>query len=159
MHGVAVQHAALAHGEIGDVDHLLYFTVAFGLALAHFQGDQRTQGVLVLAQRFAAQAHGFAAARGRGGAPDLEGFLGTGDDRFVVSLGGGADLRDRLAGGRVDRGDQLTTGSARPFPVAQVGASVDRVQTKGLEQLGRHADSCVSLRSWCRRGQVGDAAD
>ncbi len=146
MHGVAVQHAALAHGEIGDVDHLLHFAIAFRLALAHFQGNQRTQGVLVLAQCFAAQAHGFAAARGRRGAPDLEGFLGAGDDGLVLGLGGRADLRDRLAGGRVDRGDQLTTGRARPLPVAQVRASVDRVQAKGLEQLGRHADSCVSLR-------------
>ncbi|KAG0755620.1 hypothetical protein G6F63_014958 [Rhizopus arrhizus] len=110
MHGVAVQHAALADGEIGDVDHLLHFAIAFRLALAHFQGHQRTEGILVLAQRFAAQAHGFAAARGRSGAPDLEGFLGTGDDGVVLGLGGGADLRDRLAGGRVDRGDELTAG-------------------------------------------------
>ncbi|KAG1393877.1 hypothetical protein G6F59_014277 [Rhizopus arrhizus] len=42
MHGVAVQHAALADGEIGDVDHLLHFAIAFRLALAHFQGNQRT---------------------------------------------------------------------------------------------------------------------
>ena len=53
VHRVAVQHARLAHGEVGDVDHLLHFAVALGLDLARLQRDQRTERVLVLAQRVA----------------------------------------------------------------------------------------------------------
>ena len=34
MHRQAVEHARLADGEVGDVDHLLHFAVAFGLDLA-----------------------------------------------------------------------------------------------------------------------------
>ena len=71
MHREAVQHAALADREVGDVDHLLHFAVAFGLDLAHLERDQRAERILVLAQRLAAQAHGFAAARRRRLAPDL----------------------------------------------------------------------------------------
>ena len=40
MHGQAVQHARLADGEIGNVDHFLYFTVALGLDLAVLQRNQ-----------------------------------------------------------------------------------------------------------------------
>ena len=40
VHGVAIQHARLADGEIGDVDHLLHFAIALGLALAHLQRNQ-----------------------------------------------------------------------------------------------------------------------
>ena len=75
VHGVAVEHARLAHGEIGDVDHLLHFAVAFGFDLAHLQRDQGAQRVLVLAQRFAHEAHGFATLRRRHFAPGLEGRL------------------------------------------------------------------------------------
>ena len=39
MHRQAVQHAALADGEIGDVDHFLHFAIAFGLDLAHLERD------------------------------------------------------------------------------------------------------------------------
>ena len=63
VHGQAVQHARLADGEVGDVDHLLHFAVAFGLDLAVLQRDQRPKRVLVRAQRVAEQADGFAAAR------------------------------------------------------------------------------------------------
>ena len=75
MHGGAVHHAALAHREVGDIDHLLHFAVALGLDLAHLQRDQRTQRVLVLAQCYAAQAHCLTAQRCRDLAPGKEGVL------------------------------------------------------------------------------------
>ena len=43
MHGIAVQHSGLAHGEISYVDHFLDFTVALGLDLAH--GGHLTHGM------------------------------------------------------------------------------------------------------------------
>ena len=85
MHRQAVQHAALADREVGDVDHLLHFAVALGLDLAHLERDQRTERVLVLAQRFAAQANRFAALRRRRRAPGRERFLRARDDRFVIA--------------------------------------------------------------------------
>ncbi len=84
VHRVAVQHARLADREVGDVDHLLHFAVALRLDLAHFQRDQTAERVLVLAQRIAAQAHGFAAARRRRGAPDRERGLRVRDQGFVI---------------------------------------------------------------------------
>ncbi len=148
MHGVAVQHAALADREVGDVDHLLHFAVAFGLALAHFQRDQRTQRILVLAQRLAAQAHGFAAARGRGGAPDLEGFLRARDHEFVVGLAAGMDLGNHLVGGRIDRLQQAGVGGLRPFATAQVGAGIGLAKAECLEDVCGHA----VLQERCRKG-------
>ena len=50
VHGLAVEHARLTDGEVGDVDHLLHFAVAFGLDLAVLERDEAAQGVLVLAQ-------------------------------------------------------------------------------------------------------------
>ena len=75
MHGAAVEHARLAHREVGDVDHLLHFTVALRLDLAHLQGHQAAQGVLVLAQLLTHEAHGFATLRRRHFAPELVGGL------------------------------------------------------------------------------------
>ena len=50
MHRLTVEHPRLANGKIGDIDHLLHFAVAFGLDLAVFQRDQRTERILVFAQ-------------------------------------------------------------------------------------------------------------
>ncbi|MNV19401.1 hypothetical protein D3C71_1102620 [compost metagenome] len=155
MHGVAVQHAALAQCEVGDVDHLLHFAVAFRLGLAHFQRDQRTQCVLVLAQCFAAQAYGFTAARGRRGAPHLVGFLRTGDHDFVIRLGRGLDFCDHFAGGRVLRLEDARAGGGRPLSVTQIRASVGGIQSQSLEQLRRHANSCFLTLFWRRRGWSG----
>ena len=92
VHGQAVQLARQADGEVADVDHLLHFAVAFGLGLAHLQRDQRTQRVLVRAQRVGAQADRLAAARRRRRAPDLERGLRALDDGVVVGLRRGLDL-------------------------------------------------------------------
>ena len=37
VHGEAVKLAREAHGEIGDVDHLLHFAQSFGQDLAHLE--------------------------------------------------------------------------------------------------------------------------
>ncbi len=53
VHGEAVEHARLADGEIGDVDHLLHFAQALGLDLAVLERDQRAEVFLRRAQRVA----------------------------------------------------------------------------------------------------------
>src|SRR5690349_8782043 len=69
MHGVAVEHARLADGEVGDVDHLLHLAQPLGLDLAVLERDQRAEIVLRDTQRLAQQADGLAAARRRHAAP------------------------------------------------------------------------------------------
>jgi hypothetical protein len=62
----AVQLARQADGELADVDHFLHFAVAFRLDLAHLQRDQRTQRVLVLAQRLGRTGGSASPRRGAG---------------------------------------------------------------------------------------------
>ena len=69
MHGQAIQHARLAHREVGDVDHLLYFAVALGFDLAVLERYQAAEGVLMQAQFLGHEANGFAALGRRHLAP------------------------------------------------------------------------------------------
>ena len=43
MHGEAVEHARLADGEVGDVDHLLHFAEPFGQDLAVLERNERAE--------------------------------------------------------------------------------------------------------------------
>ena len=63
MHGQAVQLAGKADGEIGHVDHLLHFALAFGEDLTHFESDERAEVGFRTAQLVAQFAHDFAALR------------------------------------------------------------------------------------------------
>ena len=74
VHGEAVELARKADGEIGDVDHLLHFALAFGQDLAHLERDQRAQIVFGRAQFVADLAHDLAALGRRHHAPAFEGF-------------------------------------------------------------------------------------
>jgi hypothetical protein len=103
MHGQAVELARETDRELADVDHFLHFAVALGLGLAHLQRDQRTQRVLVHAQRLGAQPDRLAAARRRGGAPDLERGLRALDDQVVIRLRRRLHPAQHLARGRIDR--------------------------------------------------------
>ena len=137
VHGQAVEHARLADGEVGDVDHLLHFAVALGLDLAVLERDQRAERVLGGAQRVAEQADGFAAPRRGHIAPRGGGFDGAAHDGFVVGDGGAAHLREHFAGRRIDRSDQRCrrcpwTSPALPHP----GAGVDRIDAESLEDAG-----------------------
>src|SRR5689334_10396980 len=50
MHGLAVHHARESDCEVGNIDHLLHFAIAFGFDLAGLERDQAAQSVLGLAQ-------------------------------------------------------------------------------------------------------------
>ncbi len=154
VHGGAVHHAALAHREVGDVDHLLHFAVALGLDLAHLQRNQRTQGVLVLAQRFAAQAHRFAALRCRRGAPHLERRLRTLDDHFVIGRAGCMHGAEHLARGRVHRLQRTGVGGLGPFALTEIRAGLLAIEAKRGEDCVGHG-CLLNLRAWGRRGEGG----
>ena len=50
VHGQTVQHARLADGKVGDIDHLLHFAIAFRFDLAGLERDQTAQCIFVRAQ-------------------------------------------------------------------------------------------------------------
>ncbi len=134
VHGLAVEHARLADREVGDVDHLLHFTVALGLDLAVFQRDQRAQRILVFAQQFAEAAHRIAAARRRHVAPRERGPARAGDDRIDVGGIGQANAAERPLAGWIG-GYQRRTAAA-PLVGAEAGAGV----------VGGDVESCKQRR-------------
>ena len=157
MHGVAVEHARLTDREVRDVDHFLHFAVAFRLDLAHFQRHQRSQRVLVLAQRLAAQAYRFATPGCRRGAPDFEGFLRALQDQFVIRLAGRVDFGNHLVGRRIHRLQDAGIGGPRPFATAEIGAGIGFAEAECLENVSGHGISRVGLNEGApdRRAGMG----
>ncbi len=72
VHRAAVQHAGLADGQVGDIDHLLDLAVSLCLDLAVLESDQAAERVLVFTQRIRNLANGLAANRSRHRAPGNE---------------------------------------------------------------------------------------
>ena len=124
MHGEAVEHARLSNREVGDVDHLLHFAVAFGLDLAHLEADQAAEEVLLRAQRLAHETDGFAAARRGNVAPGDEGGGSAVHHALVVVGAGCPNARDDLAGSRVDGVDERRVGGGVPLR-ARESAQID----------------------------------
>jgi hypothetical protein len=109
--------------------------------LAHLQGHQRTERVLVRAQGFTAQAHRFAAPRRRRRAPDLERGLCALDDGLVVGVRAGVDARNDLVGAGIDRLEHTGIAGGRPLALAKIGAGIGLGQTEGGENRNGHEDS------------------
>jgi hypothetical protein len=122
MHGVAVQHAGLAHREVGDVDHLLHLAVALGLDLAVLERHQAAERVLVQPQLFSHQAHDLAALRCRYLTPLLGGVHRGRQHLLVVLAGGAANLRQPLAGGGIQGFDQRPGRIAAPAVASRPSA-------------------------------------
>ena len=101
VHGLPVHHARLAHGKVGDVDHLLDFTVALGLDLAHLERHETAQRVLVIAKGVTDTTHGFTAHRRRYLAPLDERVLGQRDDLLVLRSARAAHPGDEFPGCRI----------------------------------------------------------
>ena len=114
MHREAVEHARLADGKVGDVDHFLDLAVALGLDLAHLEADEAAEQVLLGTKRLAHEPHGLATTRRRHVAPGGECRGGACHDALVVLGAGGADSRDDLAGRRIDRVDERGVGGCMP---------------------------------------------
>jgi hypothetical protein len=160
VHAEPVQHPRLAHGEVGDVDHLLDLAVALGLDLAHLERDQRAERVLVLAERVAAQAHGLAAPRRRRVAPLRPGALRVLDHALVLLRRRGVHVAEQLARGRVDRLDRAGVRARGPFAAAEVGAGVLDREAELMQGVGKHAIAPVPAGSWdagaARRPGIGE---
>ena len=133
LQGRAAEGAAQTHGEVADVDHLLHLAQALGQDLAHLQADQRAEHLLLRAQRLAHLAHDLAAPGRRQHAPDQERVAGVLHDPLVVGGAGLLDARQHLAGGRIDRGEEVAA-VGEPLAAA-VGALQARRQPEGAKDL------------------------
>ncbi len=137
MHGEAVQHARLADGEIGDIDHLLDLAHALGFDLAVFQGHQAAERILVLAQLLTHEPHGLAALGRRHQPPGSGRGHGRGHHILVVFRRGAANLRQPLAGGRIDGVDQRPVGLPGPALAAGPRSRVDVAKSQCLQGVSR----------------------
>src|SRR5436305_2906684 len=100
LNGQAVKHSRLADGEVADVDHLLYFALAFGNDLAGLERDELTELRFQFAQGVPELTHGFAADWSRRNAPFLEGLLCARNRLLVFGARRRSDTRQKFA---VDR--------------------------------------------------------
>ena len=159
VHGEAVELAGEADGEIGDVDHLLHFALAFGQDFAHFEADEGAEVVFVGAEFVGDLAHDFAAFGCGRHAPFEEGFLGARDDVLVVVEAGHANAGERLVVGGID-GDQFGAGGIRN-PIAPAGAGIQRLDVELLEQGGNRFEGGHDFivgrgrRETCPRNHTG----
>jgi hypothetical protein len=145
---LAIEHARLADGEVGDVDHFLHLAVALGLDLAHLQADQAAERVLVPAQRLGAQAHGLAAVGRRHGAPQVEGLA---RGATISSYSSSEAVRTVAMGSPVAGLIDSITG---PSPAARAS----RPRRRNCRRRGRGCSesSCIScsLARWCPTSPV-----
>ncbi|HMI73453.1 MAG TPA: hypothetical protein VK495_02040 [Steroidobacteraceae bacterium] len=135
VHGVAVQHARLTDREVGNIDHLLDFAVAFSLDLAVLQRHQTAERIFVRAKLLADQPHRLAAFRRRHAPPRSRRGHRCRHDNFVIRSRRAAHLRQPLAGRRIDRVDQRTAGVGAPAVASRPCAGVDVLESQGLEWI------------------------
>src|SRR5581483_10442870 len=148
LHGVAVELAREADGEVGHVDHLLHLALALGEDLAHLQGDQGAQVVLVPAELLAHLAHD-EAAQGRGRhAPAQERLVGALHHALVVRLAGLLDLRQEPAVGGAE--DVKKVAGAEPR--LAVGGS--GVHVRDLEAPQERGHVVLALHGWPMPGPL-----
>ena len=160
MQRLPVQHPRLADGEIGDVDHLLNFAIAFRLDLAVLERDERSERVLVLAQQVSATAHRLAAARCGHVAPCQRGNGGAREQRIEIRGRCRRDGPERGAIRRVRRRERRPGRRRRKrigYPPAPIDLQAQprengtdaRVEVAG-SGLGGHWHSVPGVRNTCR---------
>ena len=100
VHGEAIQLPREPRGKVTDVDHLLHFALALGTDLSHFQGHERAQLPLFLAQAIAQLTNYLTAFGGGQLAPFQERGVRAANDRVVIVLGDLSHFGDQSAIGR-----------------------------------------------------------
>ena len=129
-HGEAVELAGEADGEVADVDHLLDLAQALPQGLAHLQGHQPGQGLLVPAQLVAEGLHHLAPLGGRHQPPAQPGLVAAGEDGLELLRG---DVHDRAQGLPVHGGDhRLRLAAAQPLPGEAAGV-LEAIQESGVK--------------------------
>src|SRR5436305_9129849 len=126
LNGQAVKHSRLADGEVADVDHLLYFALAFGDDLAGLERDELAELRFQFAQGVPELTHGFAADWSRRNAPFLEGLLGGCDRLLVFRVCRRPDTRQKFAVDRRKFFDDRSTAS----PIAVEDAGIFRADSE-----------------------------
>jgi hypothetical protein len=143
--------ARQADGVVAHVDHLLNFTQALGQDLAHLEGDQCAERVLLGAQGVPEFADDLATLGGRHHAPAREGALGGVHHRFV---GVGVGLDDLGDGGPVGgiQGHEFP-GLGRHDPLARAGAQIGLFHAE-LAENRRSVHCRFLLQPVAARGSV-----
>ena len=116
VHGEAVELAGKAGGEIGDIDHLLHFALAFGQDFAHLERNQRAEILLVLAQFQTDLADDFAPPGSRHHAPIEEGLGRARYNALVIGRPGQTDFSEGFAGRRISDSISPPEGSGIQSP-------------------------------------------
>ena len=107
-HRATFELAREPHGEVADVDHLLHFAQSLGADLAHLDGDEVGERLLMLLDQLPPALDDRAAQWRWHGAP--------GEERRVRGVDCGGDIggrcpAPRLKGGAVDRRPCLPVGA------------------------------------------------
>src|SRR5271157_813600 len=110
----AVELPGEADREVGDVDHLLDFTLAFRKDLAHLECDERAEVVKVFPQFIADGADNEAALGGGEHSPASEDFLRIRDHLLVFSERNGLHHAEQRFIARAV-GRQLGSGTGKPL--------------------------------------------
>ncbi len=121
-HGATVELAGQADGEVADVDHLLDLTPGLGPDLAHLDGHQVGQVLLVLVQQDPVALHQ-RAPHGSGHGPPLEeGRVGPTDGDLHAFPVDGWDGEEVLAGDRRPGHDRRSVADRQIHPAPLQGA-------------------------------------
>ena len=96
LDGEAVELAREPDGEIGDVDHLLNFSDAFGNDFSRLESNQGTEGFSLLAQGVTDLTHHLSAPRCWPVSPLTEGRPRDLDGNLVIFDRGGGNPTDQL---------------------------------------------------------------
>ncbi len=145
---IAVQHARLTHGKIGDVDHLLHFAQPLGQDLAVLERHERAEVLLRASQLLAQDPDQLAALGSRHVAPQRSGGYGALKDVLQILVSGRSHLPERLAARRILDADEFRGSSRGPSVSARPRAAVERCKLQTLEQRcnggGVHRCPCVA---------------
>ena len=113
-HRVPIELPGEAHGEVADVDHLLYLADTLGEDLSHLEGDQGAERLDFLPQGVAQTSDVLPALGGGQKAPPVECLDRLGDHPVVIRFRRHPNGRQGLTGCGIDHFD-LVAGGLEPL--------------------------------------------
>ena len=130
----AVEHARLADGEVGHVDHFLDFAVTLGLDLSDLERHERAELVLLFPQSLADQTDELAPLRRGDRAPCRERFADLRHDVLIVLGRAGPDRSNDFASRRIDGLEQRAGRVIRPPVFARAASRIHGLNAERFER-------------------------
>ena len=134
LHRRAVEHARLPDGEVGHVDHFLYFAVALGLDLSDLERHECAELVLFFPQGLADQTDQLAPLRRRDRAPCRERFADLRHDMLIVLGRAAPDRSNGFAGRWIDGLEQRSGRMIRPPVFARAASRIHGLNAERFER-------------------------